>query len=448
VDLGDYRLTSVTAYRKHNDLDFGGFGGGFPAFGAPGANWLDDFANDKTQTTEELRITSPRGRTIEYVAGYLFYDQPTDSTITGGVAIPDVTWLYNTSNGLQRTRITTRSNALFADGKIRLSDATSILVGGRYTKDSVNGEFSNTAYDGGNLNTPFAPQQLLPSVAANTDADKLNGKLGLEHKLASDVLVFASASTGYVGPIINFRWTTGSPDLIKPQTNTNYTAGVKSQFMDRQLTINADIFYDKFSNFQTGYFDTSQGLQFVAENAATLVNRGAELEFSANLHSGLSLGESLAYVHSRFGDYCSGGTAPSVATPACTAPAGFAGAQYRGLTPAGVPDFTSISYIGYESSVGANLKVTGNLSYYYRSSSRNTPADAQTEVSGYGIANVNLFLGDANDGWRAGMYVRNLFDKSFASAVMSDPFAPPGTYINWVSRQSLRTVGGSVEFKW
>lgn len=460
VDLGDYRLTSITAYREAEELDFGGFGQGFNLpFGPPGpGDWLNDSLNTKSQTTQELRVTSPRGGTVEFVAGYLFYDQPTTSSITGGPAFlgpwpsfmgpfPGSFWLGNSSNGLETTKITTQSHGLFADGKIRLSEATAILFGGRFTHDGVTGEFSNTAYNGGNLNLPFTPTALLPNNKVKLTADRFTWKLGLEHKLTDDVMLFGSASTGYLGPIINFRWTSGAADRILPQTNTNYTVGIKSQFLDRQITVNANLFYDKYRNFQTGYFDISQGTQFVAENAATLINKGAEVEFGAKLRSGINFGASLAYVHSRFGDYCSGGSAPTAATPACTAPAGFAGAQYRGLTPGGVPEFTANLYAGFETEVGSNLKASGNASYYYRSSSRNSPNDAGTTLKGYGIANLNFFLGSEDDSWRAGLYVRNLFDKKFASSVMSDPFGPPGTYINWVTRQSLRTIGGSVEFK-
>lgn len=460
VDLGDYRLTSITAYRKADELDYGGFGQGFALpFGPPGpGDWLNDALNLKSQTTEEVRITSPKGGTVEFVAGYLFYDQPTNYSITGGPAFigpwPSYIgpfygpfWLGNSSNGLETTKITTQSHGLFVDGKIRLSDATALLFGGRYTHDRVIGEFTNTPYDGGNLNLPFDPEVLLPDNRVELTADKFTWKVGLEHKFSDDVMVFATASTGYLGPIINFRWTTGDADLIKPQTNTNVTVGIKSQFLDRQVTLNANLFYDKYKNFQTGYFDISQGTQFVAENAATLINKGAELELGVNLRSGVSFGANLAYVHSRFGDYCSGGSDPSAATPACTAPAGFAGAQFRGLAPQGVPEFTANLYAGYETSVGSNLKFSGNANYYYRSSSRNSPNDAGTTLPGYGIVNLNFFLGAENDSWRAGFYVRNLFDKKFASSVMSDPFGPPGTYINWITRQSLRTIGGSVEFR-
>lgn len=447
LDIGDYRLTSITAHRKANEVDFGGFGSGFPAFGIPGANWQDEFVYDRGQTSQELRLTSPKGGTLEFVAGYLYFRQPTTTATTGGVAIPGVTWIFNTVNGYQTTQITTNSHGLFADGKVRLSPSTAILLGGRYTHDKVTSSFANTAYNGGYLGTPLTPATLIPASRSQASGEHFTWKLGIEHKLSDDIMLFASSSTGYLGPIINYRYTNGSAETLLPQTNTNYTVGLKSQFLDRQVTLNVNAFIDDYKNFQTGYFIQVGGLQFVGENAGGLHNKGVEAELAVNLRSGFSFGGSMAYVHSAFADYCSGSETPSAATPGCVTTRGFVGGQLKGFTPQATPRFTANAFAGYEGEIGSNLKFSGNVSYYYRSASRNGPSDPGTEVKGYGLTNLNLFLGAPSDSWRVGLYVRNLFDKKFAAAVMSSAFGAPGTYVNWVSRQSLRTIGGSVEFK-
>ena len=447
LDLGDYRLTSVTSYRKSKEVDFGGFGSGFPAFGIAGADWMNDFNYNKSQTTQEIRLTSPKGKTIEFVAGYLYYRQPTRSLSTGGVAIPGVTWIFNVQQGLQAIDISTASHGLFADGKVRLSESTALLFGARYTHDKVSSSFADGPFDGGDLNTPYSAATYLPSSQTSATGQRFTWKAGIEHKFSKDVMAFASVSTGYLGPIINYRFSSGLSEVLAPQTNTNYTLGFKAQFLDRQVTLNANAFIDDYVNFQTGYFNTSRGVQFVGENAGKLTNKGVEAELNVNLRNGVRFGGSFAYVHSRFGDYCSGGTTPSASAPACTTPRGFSGGRLDGFAPPGTPAFTSNLFVGYEKEVGSNLKFSGNASFYYRSSSRNSPDNALTEVKGYGLTNLNFFLGSPDDKWRAGFYVRNLFDKKFASAVMSSSFGAPGTYVNWVTRQSLRTIGGSVEFK-
>ena len=71
--VNDYTLTSLTAYRKLDTRDWGGGGGGLDALGAAptpfGAVFTSDALIKKSQSTQELRVTSPSNGRLEYVAG-------------------------------------------------------------------------------------------------------------------------------------------------------------------------------------------------------------------------------------------------------------------------------------------------------------------------------------------------------------------------------------------
>lgn len=451
-----HTLTSVTAHRRLRETDAGGFGQGFdfvpfPPFTLPGTAWYNEFNWDKRQTTQELRITSPKGQALEYVAGYLYYDQPTDSRSTGGVLRPGG-WIFNAQNGLTLVNTTTTSQALFADGKWRLSPTVALLFGLRHTQDKVRAQFANRAFDGGAAGPAHAytPAVALPDAGKAVQSRRSTGKLGTEWRLDADTLLFGTVSTGYLGPIVNFGWSSGVADVLTPQTNTNLTLGLKSQFLQRRLTLNLSVFQDKYKNFQTGYFSPAPEVQFRAENAATMDLKGLEAELSARLDNGLSAQLSLAYVHSAFGNFCSGGAATPIAlavVPPCTSALGFAGGQLRGYTPPGVPKLTAGLGLTYGTELPGGHFLNSTLGYYHRDKTRNAPADPFTETPAYGLTNVNFSLSPADGRWTAGLHVRNLFNKRFASAVMNTSFAPEGTYVNWVTREARRQLGVTVDYR-
>lgn len=456
--VAGYTLTSVTAARKLTEVDYGGFGQGygavpFPPFTIPGTTWWNQFDYDKKQTTQELRVTSPRGEFMEYVAGLLYYRQPSHSHSTGGVVRTAGGWIFNAQNGLTLNDSTTTSRAIFADGKLRFGPAVSLLGGLRYTEDDVDTAFGNRSFDGGRLGAAWAytPPTPIAAGSRSASASKATGKLGAEWKVAHGQLLFGTVSTGYLGPIVNWGWSTGASDVLKPQTNTNITLGLKSESADRKVTFNANVFHDDFKNFQTGYFQPAPAVQFRAENAAEMKVRGVEAEFTARFDNGLALNAALAYVRSTFGDFCSGGSAAAAASglvPRCTTALGFAGGNNIGLTPPGAPRLTSNIGVSYGTTLPGDYFLKTTLSHYERSKSRNTPSDPATELAGYGITNFNITLTPPSDRWLAGLYVRNLFDKPFAAAVMSSSsFAPANSYVNWVTREAKRTIGANVEYR-
>lgn len=450
---GGYTLTSLTAVRRSDETDHGGFGLGFgavpfPPFVFPGTTWLSDARWDRRQTTQELRITSPQGGMLEFIAGYLYYRQPTRSQISAGIATPGG-WLANIQNGLAQVDTRTTSHAVFADGKWRFAPQTALLLGARYTSDDVRASYANLPYDGGSLGAAFAfrPQPATPSSTTTMSAHKLTGKLGLEQRIGRDTLLFASVASGYLGPIINHGWTTGVADRVLPQTNTNTTVGLKASLKEGRVGLAVSLFDDATRNAQTGYFSPAPAIQFRAENAARMKVRGLELETSARATSRLTLAASLAYLDATFGNFCSGGAATSAgagSVPACVTELGFPGQQLAGYALPSVPRLTGQLRADYGIPVFDRHLLEVSAQLYHRSRTRESAPDPLTEVPAYSLVHLNATLTPERGDWQANLYVRNLFDRHFVSSVGLSTFAPPGTYVNWTTRETLRTVGLSV----
>src|SRR5262249_41634731 len=114
------------------------------------------------------------------------------------------------------------------------------------------------------------------------------------------LLVFGTVARGYLGPTVTFSGLTGLKDAVNPQTVTDFTFGTKTQWLDHHLTLNANIFYDKYKNLQTSVFN---GLEFLTENAGGFNASGFEIETAYRMSSQFSVNASYTYSHTKFTDY-------------------------------------------------------------------------------------------------------------------------------------------------
>ena len=348
---------------------------------------------------------------------------------------------------------TVDSNAVFADGKIKLDPSNAILLGLRYTKDKVVARFDNPIYNnsplgpvftiGGLTNPPLSGppggMPAWPTKNAEVDSNKLTYKIGASHKFDADNMLFATYSTGYLGPVINYEFNSQA-DLLKPQTNKNITVGYKSQLLDRKLTFNVDLYQDKYVDFQTGYFN-SKILQFVGENAASMTTRGVEIETAYRASQDLSLAASLAYVDAKYDNYCSV-LAAGFGVPDCTSPTGSAGGQVAGQSLSNVPKLTSTISVNYASDALAGYRLTSSANYYYRTNMRIRSYDPLTETPSYGVFGANLGLSPNSGAWKVSLYGRNLFNKRAPSVEATGLTLG---YVNYVVRDTLRAVGVSFD---
>jgi iron complex outermembrane receptor protein len=460
----DYVFTSVTAHRRRDSRDWGAGSAGLETF-APGALpafvtpnlFNSDSRAWKKQTTQELRVTSPKSDLAEYVAGYLYYDQPTLNKEFGGFLLPTPVgghnWLINPQHGVSQVDTDVKSNAVFADGKLKLNPSASVLLGLRYTRDKVAASFTNPVYTdsplgsayttGGSVNPPLfgAPGGATsPASSTTTSASKGTFKLGSEYKIDKDSMVFATFSTGYLGPIINYKFD-GTPDVLKPQTNDNVTVGFKSQFLARTLTVNASLFQDKYKNLQTGFFNGAS-LQFVGENAATATTRGVEIEVSLKPTGFTTVGANVAFVNATFGDYCSNQAAGVAGVAACTTPSGAAGGQLSGYTLNNVPKTSASLYASHATTVFDRYALNMGANYSYRTSMRSRSADAGTESPGFGTLGLNARVGPEAQSWHVGAYVKNLFNKVNPQV---DASGQGAYYMNYLTRDNLRAYGVSFD---
>jgi iron complex outermembrane recepter protein len=269
LDLGWATLKSITGYRGFTDVFAS------PLFAKPPPFVQVNLRNElrQRQFQQELQLASSGKETIGYIAGLFYYRERIRS-------------LYQTQIGSTATvpyrnddLQVANSFAAYGELYIRPLDRLEFTIGGRmsWDKKTVDRELFRT------------PPYTTPALTYNA---KISGrqftpKLGVSYD-TGPVLLYGTYSKGYRAP----GWANANPaDLagmaleFETETETSYEAGVRSQFFNRMLTLNASAFSARYNNL--GATLTTNG-QTIAVTADAKI-KGFELEGSLRPVRGLNI---------------------------------------------------------------------------------------------------------------------------------------------------------------
>ncbi len=273
---------------------------------------------DQFQISQELRATYSGERFS--VTGGLYYFHDDDSTFSGfddGAAtifgFPVVAFGFPNA-ALADTDQVTNSYAAFFDASAELAPRWELSAGLRYTYEDRRSQrrfenfFDPTISVIANrpdflAGTGFPGQTL--SGDANFDA--LTPRVSLSFKPHRGFLLYASVSRGFKSGGFDGR---ANSDFgfqpFAPEFVWSYEGGVKSTWLDGKVTVNANYFYNDYTDLQVTSFsaDPDTGV-FVSQftNAAGARIQGAELEFAAKPVPGLSFNGSLGWLDARYREF-------------------------------------------------------------------------------------------------------------------------------------------------
>jgi iron complex outermembrane recepter protein len=286
--LGD-TLTSITSYRKRilasrDDID------GFP-FGV-----IDiplDILNGRSVRnsdyfTQEVRLASPSKQLVEYTLGAFYsryssiYQNPTSLILNFG-GPPVHSFLPQTEN----TYIS--SAALFGNLTFHLTDHFRLIMGGRYTHDSV----TDSLYD---------LAQTPNYGGAKDTVDNLSWRIGAQYDVNRNLMGYITVSRGFKGPQVNDGTLADGVTVVKPEIPQNYELGAKATVLNGRLGLNGDVFYEVVHDFQSQVctpninnlgVDTGELCQ--PSNVPQVVSRGVEANLFGKPIDGLTVNAGYIY---------------------------------------------------------------------------------------------------------------------------------------------------------
>lgn len=281
-----------------------------------------------TSYSGEVRLES-RSERVDWVVGALYaHDQQkqrnnvavsSESTATfDGVGfLPP----FPAGLGLARNskNFEVDSAALFADATWHASERLDLIVGARYTNDDVLNERTSFGIapscgcgPGDPAFFPSFVNFVRPQASGKSDFSDVAPRAGVRFAWSDTASVYATISKGYkaggdsTGNNTNLD---GSPAVDVPfdeETLWNYEVGVKTEFLERRVRLNASVFYLDWEGLQVEAFrfltpgDLSSNFEQTVNVDAK--GKGAEIELVARATEGLTIGASLGYLDTEITD--------------------------------------------------------------------------------------------------------------------------------------------------
>tara|TARA_R110001592_G_scaffold363372_2_gene686180 strand:- start:42949 stop:45201 length:2253 start_codon:yes stop_codon:yes gene_type:complete len=244
------------------------------------------------QNSNELRLTYDDGGPFSVVAGLYLWESKYEIQLRSYV--PDSADFDVILNILQEGKQKTESQAAFFEADYELTDKLTFTLGGRYTEDK------KKAYQYGAVNT--APNH------PDDDWSEFTPRVGARYQLTDDAMVYATYSGGYRSGGFNGRVGNLADALqpYDPETVDNYEMGVKTEWLDNRLRVNANLFYMEYEDKQEELQlpdDNPTGQKTVVENASSATLQGVEIDIQAYIGEGLSLRANLGYLDSSYDDF-------------------------------------------------------------------------------------------------------------------------------------------------
>src|SRR3984957_11768208 len=431
------------------DTSAGGLGPVGPGPTGPGVQERDA----TEQVSEELRLTSTDKGPFQWQAGYYFQRLKSDwdmwsvnpQVISAGIGNIYVDYMPQTIT----------QNALFGEGSLEFAQGWKATVGLRayhYSYTQSNSEWGDF--------TPFGFANLLsgaPTLAGNTapfnttasgSASGVNPKFDLSWQMNPQLLLYATAARGfrmggtdqpftgylttvspgdcgapsslaiilqcglqqklsatrtspggYIAPNVQFPNASaqGVPQF-KSDSVWNYEVGEKGEFFDRQLTINFDVYYERWDNPQLATNVGGFGYTVNGANASIL---GSELELWFKLPAGFSFAGNVGLADSKF-----------LTDSAITG-------YQSGTAIPDSPKVTSSVTLPNVQRLTGQFQLTSSLSYNYIGERTNAPYGETitlfnmnqllVHLPAYGL--MNLRAGVKSDDWSFNLFANNLLNK-------------------------------------
>lgn len=241
--------------------------------------------------------------------------------------------------------------------------------------------------------TAFGITSPLNTDSANKSWDGLMPRLTLSYEVTDDAMAYASVSRGFLPG--GFNWTSSTADedniIFNEQTSWDYEVGVKTEWLNKRLMVNGNLFYSDIQDLQTITYDIITG-NYLTGNAASATSYGAELEVMARLLPGLDFEVNAAVTKAKFDDYKGKDTSGPY--------------DYSNNKVPLTPTYTANAALQYRHDSG--VFVRGEVKHYAK-----LYWDDANSSSRSGITTADAKVGYEANNWSAYAYGTNIFDKRY-----------------------------------
>lgn len=301
----------------------------------------------------------------------------------------------------------TQSWAIFTNNEFALSDDLILIVGARYTEENVEikGEGYAAMSDAaiGSFDR-VGPAERVAVIGFDDDRkdDDFNVKLGLNYNVSKDVMVYASASTGFRSG--GFDATIGGAALgnplitFDPEDVTSFELGIKSTLLDDAMNLNVAIFSSEVEDYQDTVNAVGEAVPR-RRNTGTLETEGVEVDLQWQATEYWMFKWGLGYTDAEVTD----------AT-------GFLvdGFGFEGTIPANTPEWSTNLMVNYNKQASDNLILDILVSGQWQDERYLEPTNRPDHlVDSFSTLDVSVSLMSADEKWSVSLWGKNITDEEY-----------------------------------
>ncbi len=304
---------------------------------------FDATRQDERETTQfEARIASNLDGPFNWVGGFFYQEDDTEFTVSQVLGFVDMTLdsgalfgdplFFNNNPQVLSNAQDAESWAIYVDGTYEINEQWSIGGGFRYTEEEKDWIGRNQVFiqalDGGfdpnftweDLGEPLnaADFNRWPTgvVTDDEDWDEPTWRLTAGYQANDDMFIYGTYSRGFKSGGYNDQTGTGGNPIeplqarpTDPETADSFELGLRSEWLDNTLRINATAFYVIYDDSQQqllATIETAAGTEFQETrffNAAEINVGGIELEGVWAVNDAFTIQGSLGWLDSEFDEF-------------------------------------------------------------------------------------------------------------------------------------------------
>ncbi len=462
----NHTLSAIYGYRNWNNEELRE--GDFLPRAIVGTPELHDRGFVETdQSSLEVRLASDQSKAFKYQVGAFYWKSENTQDFTRNViscatsTLPvdprtgarpcnlgdTVNTLFPTATS--NSLVDIENYAIFGQATYDFTDRIGLTVGMRWTNDSIDyvhrrapgvnrtngvpttGAGISGAPAGGTIASGGNGTVLSTGSSSNSN---FSGKAVLTVKPTDDIMFYGSYTRGYKGPAFNVFFNHTAPVNSVPideETSDSFEAGIKSQFADNRIQLNASVFQVTYDGFQANNFVLLNGAVVTnLTNAGQVRSTGFELDALANPVEGLDLFGSVAYADAKVRRFNP--------NPLTNAPDARDGTKLP-LAPAWSWNIGA-AYETPFNMFGADAKVYLRTSFNHVGK-QFSDLGQSGPIDSYGLWNASVGFSDTEDSYRLTFIMRNITDESY---VLLNTSAGQRLHI---PRDADRYMGASLRFR-
>lgn len=445
-DIEDYTFTSITAYvgydlDEYTDVDFSS------------ASTLDVYRKEYfDQWSQELRLVSPVGETIEWLAGIYLQSAELDGGGATHLALIAPSTAYTDFDQ------DTDSWAVFGQATWNITNAFRTSLGLRYAHESKEASTAEIITDLNNRNVAAGAGALVvwqtlgyisypDGISAKRTEGTWTPSLNAEWDINDDIMVYGSVSKGFKGGGFDFLVADGNVDdfEFEDENVIAYEIGSKMKIAGGRGELGVALFHSIFKDVQSSIFDGQ--LDLIVDNVGETVSQGLEFDGRWKFNEEWLLGFSGAYLDAEIKKFPNAQcTSDQVAAFVPSQPGDVCTQDLKGRPTIFAPEYTLALNLTYTTNLTDSLVFSTRMDMRYMDDYfTDSDLDPVLKQDSYTRWDARIGLSDVNQVWDIALVGKNLSDE-LVMMYGTDVPNEPGTYYAQLDKPRTYGLQGTWRF--